>query len=91
MEDDIAQAAQAKRGCPFLNTEQAAFYIGIGSRTLATMRSSGAGPVFRKHGRNIRYHVADVIAWSKAHAYAPAGRPNNASPLPTIDTGGDHA
>jgi hypothetical protein len=89
MEDHIAQAAQARRGCPFLNTEQTAFYIGIGTRTVATMRSTGAGPVFRRHGRSVRYHVADVIAWSKANAYAVAGRPDGAAPSPGADTDGD--
>ena len=31
MEDDIARAGRAKKGSPFLNTEQAAFYLGLGA------------------------------------------------------------
>jgi len=27
--DDVARAAQAKKGSPFLSTEQAAFYLGL--------------------------------------------------------------
>lgn len=66
MDDDIARAAKAKRGSPFLSTDQAAFYIGLSRRTLEKMRSAGSGPAFRKHGRYVRYHIDDIDSWSEA-------------------------
>jgi hypothetical protein len=32
------------------------------------MRQNGEGPAYRKHGRYIRYHIADLEAWSNTHA-----------------------
>ena len=37
MDDENARAAQAKKGSPFLSTEQAAFYVGLSHRTLEKM------------------------------------------------------
>ena len=64
MDDEIQRAANAKKGCPFLNTAQAAFYVGLSRRTLEKMRTAGGGPRFRKHGRYVRYHIDDLNAWS---------------------------
>lgn len=50
---------------PFLNTGQAAHYLGIGWRKLMRLRVAGQGPCFRKHGRLIVYHVDDIDAWSR--------------------------
>lgn len=63
-DDEITRAAKAKRGSPFLNTAQAAFYVGLSRRTLEKMRLTGDGPRFRKHGRFVRYHIDDLDAWS---------------------------
>jgi hypothetical protein len=65
MDDDIARAARAKKGSPFLSTEQAAFYLGLSARKLQAMRAEGAGPAFRRHSRYVRYHIDDLDAWSK--------------------------
>lgn len=65
MDDEIARAARAKKGSPFLSTEQAAFYLGLGARKLQAMRSAGSGPRFRRHSRYVRYHIDDLDAWSK--------------------------
>ena len=65
MDDDNIRAANAKKGSPFLNTDQAAFYVGLSRRTLEKMRTAGGGPHYRKHGRYVRYHIADLEAWSK--------------------------
>lgn len=78
MVDEIARAQYAKKGSPFLNTAQAAFYIGLSSRTLEKMRTKGKGPRFRRHGRYVRYHIDDLDGWSLADASvaaAPQGRP----------------
>lgn len=65
MEDEVARAARAKKGSPFLSTEQAAFYLGLSPRKLQTMRSGGNGPRFRRHSRYVRYHIDDLDLWSK--------------------------
>ena len=64
MDDDIARAARAKKGSPFLSTEQAAFYLGLSPRKLQAMRASSEGPKFRRHCRYIRYHIDDLDLWS---------------------------
>jgi hypothetical protein len=66
MDDDIARADRARKGSPFLNTEQAAFYLGLSPRKLRALRSNGKGPRFRRHSRYVRYHIDDLDIWSKA-------------------------
>lgn len=68
MDDEILRAAKAKKGSPFLNTAQAAFYIGLSQRTLEKMRTAGGGPRYRKHGRYVRYHIDDLDGWSEGRA-----------------------
>lgn len=65
MEDDITRAARAKKGSPFLSTEQAAFYLGLSARKLQQMRATATGPSFRRHSRYVRYHIDDLDSWSK--------------------------
>ena len=65
MEDANIRAAQARKGTPFLSTEQAAFYLGVCPRTLQTKRTDGSGPRFRRHCRYIRYHIDDLDTWSR--------------------------
>lgn len=80
MDDEIARAANAKKGSPFLNTDQAAHYVGLSRRTLEKMRTAGGGPLFRKHGRYVRYHIDDLDEWSAEHVKASTsesdGRPS---------------
>jgi hypothetical protein len=66
MDDDIARAARAKKGSPFLSTEQAGFYLGLSPRKMQAMRACGSGPSFRRHSRYIRYHIDDLDSWSGA-------------------------
>ena len=70
MDDPIARAARAKKGCPFLNTEQAAFYLGLSGRRLQQMRKEGTGPAFRRHSRYVRYHIDDLDCWSRGERSA---------------------
>ena len=65
MDDEIARAARAKKGSPFLSTEQAAFYLGLSARKMQAMRRDGTGPAFRRHSRYVRYHIDDLDSWSK--------------------------
>lgn len=61
-----ARAAQARSGSPFLSPDQAAYYLGVSSRTLQEYRTAGSGPRFRRHSRHIRYHIDDLDAWSRS-------------------------
>jgi excisionase family DNA binding protein len=70
MTDEGMRADNAKKRSPFLSTAQAAFYIGLSKRTLEKMRVTGGGPMYRKHGRYVRYHIDDLNAWSSARAKA---------------------
>ena len=87
MDDDITRAADAKKGSPFLNTAQAAHYVGLSGRALEKMRRQGRGPRFRKHGRYVRYHIADLDAWSEAHGKSSTSERDR--PLPGPQTGVD--
>jgi hypothetical protein len=72
MDEEIARAARAKKGSPFLNTEQAAFYLGLSARKMQAMRGACTGPPFRRHSRYVRYHIDDLDVWSRASG---SGRP----------------
>ena len=74
MDDDIARAARAKRGSPFLSAEQAAFYLGLSARKLQQMRGAGLGPRFRRHARHVRYPIDALYDWSRGDA---RGAPRN--------------
>lgn len=65
-ESDVARAETGPKDSPFLTTTQAAGYVGLSRRTLKKMRITGNGPAYRKHGRYVRYHIADLDAWSTA-------------------------
>ena len=67
-DDENERAARAKKNSLFLDTAQAAFYVGLSRRTLEKMRVVGGGPRFRKHGRYVRYHIDDVDDWSASRA-----------------------
>ena len=76
MDDEIIRAANAKKGSPFLNTDQAAHYVGLSRRTLEKMRWGGGGPRFRKHGRYVRYHIDDLDKWSAEHLKSSTSEPD---------------
>ncbi len=67
MDDKSARAAQARAGSPYLNTAQAAHYLGLSQRTLERMRTVGGGPLYRKHGNNVRYLIDELEHWSADH------------------------
>ncbi|WP_157220452.1 helix-turn-helix domain-containing protein [Flavisphingomonas formosensis] len=71
-DDDISRANRAKRGSPYLNTDQAAAYLKISGRLLRRLRRAGKGPASRHHSRFIQYHIDDLDAWSKAKMSAGA-------------------
>jgi excisionase family DNA binding protein len=51
---------------PFLTTREAATWLGLTANTLEKWRVQGGGPAYRKHGRYVRYHLEDLVAWSEA-------------------------
>lgn len=65
MEDDIQRAERARRGSPYLNTAQAAHFLGISERSMQRMRARGEGPTPRRHARMVQYHIDDLEAWSR--------------------------
>ena len=46
----------------YLNTRQAADWLGLSARTLDRYRVSGEGPVFHRFGGRVRYLRADLDA-----------------------------
>ena len=70
MTDHVSRAAEARKGSPFLSTREAAFYLDLPFRTLEKMRLTGNGPRFRKHGRFVRSHIADLDAWSEGRRHS---------------------
>jgi len=58
--------APGQRGRPFLNTPQAAYYLGLSARHLERMRAKDEGPRYRRHGRFVFYHIDDIEAWSRS-------------------------
>ncbi|MES2443965.1 MAG: helix-turn-helix domain-containing protein [Pseudomonadota bacterium] len=68
MDDEIERAERARRGSPYLNTAQAAHFLGISERSMQRMRAKGDGPTPRRHARMVQYHIDDLQAWSRARA-----------------------
>jgi predicted DNA-binding transcriptional regulator AlpA len=68
MDDDIQRAERARRGTPYLNTAQAAHYLGISEHTMQRMRAKGTGPTPRRHAWMVQYHIDDLDSWSRSRA-----------------------
>jgi Helix-turn-helix domain len=64
---DMADDAKKELEPPFLNTVEAAAWLRLTKNTLEKMRVQGRGPVYRKHGRYVRYHIEDLVDYSKAN------------------------
>jgi excisionase family DNA binding protein len=62
----MSDAARRDQEPPFLTTAEAAAWLRLGENTLEKMRVQGRGPVYRKHGRYVRYHIEDLVDYSKA-------------------------
>lgn len=62
----------------FLDTQQAARFLGLSAKTLARYRVSGDGPVFHRFGNRIRYRRAALDAWA-----------DERERVSTVDDGGD--
>lgn len=58
----------ARTNISLLTNSETAQLLGIKSNTLEIWRLKGAGPVFRKIGRSVRYLESDVLAWLDGQA-----------------------
>lgn len=47
----------------YLDTKEAAAYLGLSPKTLVKMRVTGGGPRYAKVGRRVIYDVADLDSW----------------------------
>lgn len=76
MDDDdaIERAQRARRGSPFLNSEQAAAYLKVSCLLLRRLRKDGKGPRYRRHSHSIHYHIDDLDAWSCSQSWPGDGR-----------------
>jgi len=68
MDDDTDRAEAARRGSPYLNARQAAFFLKMSPRTLQRLRAKGDGPTPRRHARMVLYHIGDLETWSRERA-----------------------
>jgi excisionase family DNA binding protein len=57
----------------YLSIVEAADYLGVSVKTLRHWRFVGSGPVARKFGRNLRYHVRDLDAWADSRRDGGSG------------------
>ena len=80
-DDEIARARRMVRGSPYLNTEQAAAYLGVSPWRMKAMRKARTGPRFRRHSRYVRYLIDDLVRWSRSTS------PGAADPDRTRDRG----
>lgn len=48
----------------YMNTLQAARYLGLSAKTLSRYRVSGDGPVFHRFNTRIRYRREDLDKWA---------------------------
>ena len=55
-----------ENGRNYLDTREAAAWLGLSPRTLDRYRVSGEGPVFHRFGSRVRYLLADIEAWASA-------------------------
>jgi hypothetical protein len=46
---------------------EAAAWLRLTKNALEKMRAQGRGPVYRKHGRYVRYRIEDLADYSKAN------------------------
>lgn len=51
----------------YLNTKQAAYYVGLSESLLEKRRCNGDGPTYFQIGKAVRYLASDLDAWMKAN------------------------
>ena len=56
----------------YLNTYEAARWLGLSEKTLARYRAKGGGPAFYRFGTQFRYRRTDLDDWAELHRSASA-------------------
>ena len=51
----------------FLTPREAAELLGLPVRRLADYRRRRKGPPYHKFGRQVRYHLQDLVEWAETH------------------------
>ncbi len=64
MSDADKTAPVAANDNDLFNVEEAANFLRLKRSTLDHYRCEGRGPIYRKHGRHVRYHIDDLNDWS---------------------------
>ncbi len=57
-----------------MTTKEAGRFLKLSHRTLEDWRLKGQGPRFRKWGRIVRYHTADLHAFADGPSFANTGQ-----------------
>jgi hypothetical protein len=67
---------QDRAGTPrkYLNTEEAADYLGLKPRTLSQMRWMHTGPAYSKLGGKVVYNVMRLDDWANDNCHDPKAR-----------------
>jgi hypothetical protein len=76
--DAVRRAAKAavKEGQvqpEYLDTKEAAIYLGLSTQFLEIGRSKGYGPRYHKMAKAVRYRRADLDAWMAQYCVSPPG------------------
>ena len=71
----------------YMNTLQAARYLGLSDKTLRRYRVSGDGPVFCRFNTRIRYRREDLDDWAATRRQLPAGDPGSGACPPGSGAG----
>jgi predicted DNA-binding transcriptional regulator AlpA len=66
-----AKASLLQPGDRFLNTDEAAQFLGTTNPTMNYWRTIGNGPKFYRQGRNVRYLLSDLVTWGTARCVDP--------------------
>ena len=64
-----------------MDTQNAAIYCGLTTKTLAMKRSNGTGPKYRKLGR-VFYYRKDLDAWLESDRVCSTAQARTLSPVP---------
>lgn len=62
----MTESTELNPECGYLNTQQAAIYLGLSIQYLEIARHKGGGPEYIKLPRAIRYTKADLDNWMDA-------------------------
>ena len=76
-------------GKGYINTKQAAAYLGLSPRTLESYRTRGAGPLFYRFGNRIRYLLSDVLSWASKRRMRSTSDDGVSEPTPDDEDDGE--